>query len=386
MKIMPIASFELRGILEFMFMDEIDSNVLKMKYETNWDHVDDEASEKAWADAIKSGDIEIRNKATDKNGYTLYFLMKMELRGKQTKVPILKSYSKETSYLRVTFCYEEDVDQQVIMDKLMDIWPENKPNFENHKVLVNFWVNTPNGPKNISRYIEVNEFEKIKGNYSKKTRDVLHKIVEHIPTRTGQIILLSGDPGTGKTHALRSIMWEWRNIAEFNYIIDPMAFFGGDPMYLTQVLFNSSSDTPVTVKTIGQHHEAKWRVFILEDSEELLTIDAKEKVGQALSQLCNVTDGMIGQGLKLLFFMTTNAKIEKFHPAISRPGRCMVKHEFTKLAVEESEEWMKAHGVEIPKDSCMTYTVAELYELLEKDVIHTDGAKKKEIGFAAANA
>jgi hypothetical protein len=385
MKMTPLIKSGDFNLAEMMFLSDTDTDVFRMKCHDRWDHVIDEKSRKAWDDAVKNGDIEIKLFLKEHEGHVVYFLLRVT---DLLTVPVYTTHSDGTFYRGVNFFHKREEEREIILEKLKAIWPENKPNFEDHRVLVNFWVNTPHGPRNISRYIEVNDFNKIKDNYSYKTKEVVQKIVDHIPTKTGQIVLLSGDPGTGKTHALRSILWEWRNRAEFNYIIDPMAFFGGDPVYLTQVLFNESSgpdtpkETPFSSKSKKQ--EQKWRVFILEDSEELLTIDAKEKVGQALSQLFNVTDGMIGQGLKLLFFMTTNVKIEKFHPAISRPGRCAVKHEFTKLSIQESEEWLWNHAINPDGIAHESHTIAELYEMLDRYVIHTDGANKKEIGFAAA--
>ena len=65
-----------------------------------------------------------------------------------------------------------------------------------------------------------------------------------------------------------------------------------------------------------------WKLVVLEDSGELLSIDAHERTGQALSRLLNVTDGVLGQGTKAIVLVTTNEPLRKLHPAIRRAGRC----------------------------------------------------------------
>jgi hypothetical protein len=380
----PVSKMSVSSVAETMFINDMCDSAFKKAYSSYWPHVPDDKTKILYASAIEQKIIDIKQWAGDKDGYQVYFVIRCPDLKVDKYIKCLLTCSDEK--IRVQFGYHQEEDLDYIVANLQAIWLDNKPAFEDNKVLVNFWVNTPQGPRSIPRYIDVNPFEKIKENYSQKTKDVLTKIVEHVPTKTGQIMLFSGDPGTGKTHALRSILWEWRKRAEFNYIIDPMCFFGHDPVYLTSVLFNESGDRPPMVKerADGARSETKWRVFIMEDSEELLTIDAKEKVGQAMSQLFNVTDGMIGQGLNIMFIMTTNAKIEKFHPAISRPGRCAVKHDFSKLNHDESIKWMVDHGINPSPDIATDHTIAELYDMLEKQVLHTDDPKKKTIGFVGA--
>ena len=132
-----------------------------------------------------------------------------------------------------------------------------------------------------------------------------------------------------------------------------------------------------------QADQNKWTVFILEDAEELISADAKNEVGQGLGQLFNVTDGLIGQGLKILFIITTNTKIEKFHPAIIRPGRCLVRHEFSKFGAKETKQWFKTKKAEhLMPGLDHEYTLAELYDILNKNTLHSDKNHKARIGFA----
>ena len=52
--------------------------------------------------------------------------------------------------------------------------------------------------------------------------------------------------------------------------------------------------------------EPRWRLLVLEDAGELLAADARAVAGQALSRLLNVTDGLLGEGLRAVVLVTTN--------------------------------------------------------------------------------
>ena len=120
-------------------------------------------------------------------------------------------------------------------------------------------------------------------------------------------MLWHGAPGTGKTHALRAFAWEWRSWCTFHYITDPEEFVDS-PRYMLKVLLDGVDD------------ESGWRVLILEDTGELLALDAKYQAGQGLSRFLNVVDGLIGQGLRVLVLVTTNETLRSLNPAVRGRG------------------------------------------------------------------
>jgi hypothetical protein len=103
-----------------------------------------------------------------------------------------------------------------------------------------------------------------------------------------------------------------------------------------------------------RRHE-KWRLLLLEDCDELIRGEAKQHTGQALSRLLNLTDGLLGQGRKVLVAITTNEDLARLHPAIVRPGRCLARIEVPALPFGEAASWLgtTADGA----------TLAELYAL-----------------------
>jgi hypothetical protein len=245
------------------------------------------------------------------------------------------------------------------------------PKFEEKdpdKVSVAFWrVGTGSG-KCILRSLTVPTWPEIELNY---TADVTHELdkfmsTEWRPTQGGHLILWHGEPGTGKTTALRALSNQWREWCDIHYITDPEQFFG-KAGYMLELLLDKEDESE------------KWKLFVLEDCGELLTLDAKNNSGQALSRLLNTVDGMIGQGLRFMILITTNEPFSKMHPAIQRPGRCVSNLEFTRLNHEEIMGWCEANDVTFDKTRA---TIADLYA--EKESFNNRGENPKQlVGFGA---
>lgn len=210
-------------------------------------------------------------------------------------------------------------------------FPERKS--EDHSVPVSFWSVAGRGGYSLSRSLEVPTWAEVRANYPAAVRARLEALMaaSFRPGDGGQLVLWHGEPGTGKTHALRALAWEWREWCELHYVTDPEQLFGGRTDYLMDVV-------------LEQADEDKWRLLVLEDTGELLAADAKERTGQRLSRLLNVVDGIIGQGLRVLVLVTTNDSLKRLHPAVARPGRCAAKVEFLPFAAEEAAAWLEEHG------------------------------------------
>jgi hypothetical protein len=250
-------------------------------------------------------------------------------------------------------------------------FPRAEPT-EDQAVPLTFWSEASYGAHSVMRSITVSPWDDISANYPSQVRDQLAALYrrEFHPTG-GQLILWYGPPGTGKTHALRALAWEWRSWCETHYVTDPERFFG-QSSYMMEVLLREDEH----VVDENDPQPPKWRVLILEDTGELLAADAKEQAGQGLSRLLNVVDGIIGQGLRVLVLVTTNEPLTRLHPAISRPGRCAARIEFTAFPREEAAEWLAGYGSEAdPRE----LTLAELYAL----GTGAEVVSKPKLGFTA---
>jgi hypothetical protein len=235
------------------------------------------------------------------------------------------------------------------------------------RVSIEFWSQGRRGPYSVHRTIEVPCWREIDANYPREVRAELSGLVDGNwrPSAGGRLLLWHGVPGTGKTHALRALAWEWREWCGTHYITDPEEFFGSSE-YMLDVLTNGEDE-----------EDDKWRLLVLEDTGELLTSDAKARTGQGLSRFLNVVDGLIGQGLRVVVLVTTNETLGSLHPAAARPGRCAASIEFVAFPPLEAREWLAAHGhAAVPANA---ETLADLYARLAGVVVKS----RAPIGFRA---
>lgn len=252
-----------------------------------------------------------------------------------------------------------------------------------------FWSTSPHGPNQWRRSIEVPSWAEVAGNYSEPTREQLDAMMAwRQPGGGGQLVLWHGVPGTGKTWAIRAMASEWREWCQFEYVTDPDELFK-DAAYLTNVLLrdedfeddhddHDDNDAGAESSTMKKRKKSSWRCFILEDTGEMLTADAKTRQGQGLSRLLNVVDGLLGQGLRILMLITTNEEIKELHSAVMRPGRCLYQVQFDPLTTTEALTWFGKNGLERAMPVHGT-TLAQLYHRLNEFPLRQ--TEKKLVGF-----
>lgn len=219
-----------------------------------------------------------------------------------------------------------------------------------HRVPLTFWywASVRGMATRLRRVLEVPSWEDISANYPSATSAELDRLIrEGLQSDTGQLLLWFGDPGCGKTYAVRALLQEWRDRFSFHYISDTEGFFGNSD-YMLSVLLDDYGE--------------KEKLLILEDAGEFLLPDARKQMGQGLSRLLNATDGLIGQGLRSTFLITTNEPVGKLHPAVSRHGRCAAQVDFGSFTKEEAQHWLARAGYE-SEATLTSARLADLYAL-----------------------
>ena len=195
------------------------------------------------------------------------------------------------------------------------------------RVEIGFWHWAGNHARRRELPIAAEPWLDIRRNYSATAAAAFDQLVALDGSAlNGRILLVHGPPGTGKTTALRSLAKQWREWCQLDFVVDPERLFAS-PGYLIDVVMGGSDTKP-------------WRVLLLEDCDELIRPGAKASAGQALSRLLNLTDGLLGQGRKVLVAITTNEDLTRLHPAVTRPGRCLAQIEVGRLPFGQAMAWL----------------------------------------------
>ncbi len=237
------------------------------------------------------------------------------------------------------------------------------------RVSIAFWMRGDPGGEVRHREIDAETFEQIGGNYSAPVRAALERLIASRAPEHGRLILWRGEPGTGKSHALRALARAWAPWCSAHFIMDPEELLGRGGAYMLDVLTWEGDDAD------------RWRLLILEDAGELIAADARAITGHALSRLLNVTDGLLGQGTRTMLLITTNEPVGRLHPATRRAGRCLADIEFTPLTCAEANAWLAARGRERRVDR--PTALAELFAEASESRVEAPAASAS-FGFARA--
>ncbi len=173
------------------------------------------------------------------------------------------------------------------------------------------------------------------------------------------IVLLHGLPGTGKTTYLRYLIGKIKKRVLF---ISPGAAANiMDPDFIELLISNPDC------------------VLVIEDAENILT-DRKISENASVSNLLNISDGLLADFLNVQIICTFNNSLTLIDSALLRKGRLIAKYEFGKLGINKSQKLSAHFGFDTLINQPMT--IAEIANQHEKDQqperIEVIGFRRKE--------
>lgn len=118
-------------------------------------------------------------------------------------------------------------------------------------------------------------------------------------------------------------------------------------------------------------------ILIIEDAETVITDRENGGSISGVSNILNITDGIMGDCLNIQIIATFNMEKRKIDKALLRKGRLIAEHRFENLSVEDSNNLLK----HLKKDYITTepMCLADIYNINEELIKPED--KKNKIGF-----
>jgi len=190
------------------------------------------------------------------------------------------------------------------------------------------------------------------------------ELVQRLQSNVNGLVVLRGDPGTGKSSFLRHLIA--RMSASHRAYLVPTSLFG----------MLTSPDMP---RFWARQNRSKFQaMLVLEDAEALLGRRDGSNDAQ-VSNLLNMADGLLGDSMRLQVVATANAKLEALDPAVTRRGRLLGHREFRRLTQDEAQRLAKAKGLTLPHGT--DFSLAEIYRGADSTDELPAGRK---LGFCAA--
>lgn len=195
-------------------------------------------------------------------------------------------------------------------------------------------------------------------NYGRGFKPVHEKIINTLNQKNGKgLVLLHGTPGTGKTHYLKHLA---------SKIKDKRVLF--IPPFLADFI-TSPEMTPFLIDNSNS-------VLFIEDAERVIT-DRQTGGANGVSNILNITDGILSDILNIQIVATFNMDKAKIDSALLRKGRLIAEHKFDALGIDDANNLLKHLGKDAKATKPMTLT--EIYNVEEAEYKSED--KYSPIGF-----
>lgn len=191
-------------------------------------------------------------------------------------------------------------------------------------------------------------------NYGSGFTNFHNGLMSRFNSSTKGLVLFHGEPGTGKTfyirHLLRKMVAHRKKVIYMppnmvDHLIDP-AFMS----FLSREIRNWSI-------------QGQFCVLLIEDAEPLL---ARRREGiriQGVTNLLNLSDGLLNDLLNLQIICTFNVDLKKLDSALLRPGRLIARKEFKRL--DELDANLLAQRLGIQHHFTEPATLSEVYGMME---------------------
>lgn len=197
------------------------------------------------------------------------------------------------------------------------------------------------------------------------------KLINKLKKDKKGLILLHGNPGTGKTFYIRHLLSKiTQNDKSILYFPPSMVSTITDPSFV-----NFIND--------WVNENEKSCIILIEDAEPLLISRDDDFSGNnGITNLLNLTDGLLNDIFGIQIIATFNTHLDNLDKALLRSERLIARKEFRPLNKEKA--LILANKLKIDKNKIKDdMTLADIYAIKKKNeiLLHDIDEPKKSVGF-----
>lgn len=225
---------------------------------------------------------------------------------------------------------------------------------EDHKGAFSF-ITTIHGHFHLKEFRHIGDKVDIEDHYNEDFYPFSERIIEKLQKpKSHGLVLLHGRPGTGKTTYIRYLAGQ---------ISKRMIYF---PPYMA-----SHISSPELINFLMDQEES---ILVLEDADNVISRRMGSE-NSAISNLLNLSDGLLGQCLHIPVICTFNIQQTELDTALLRKGRLLGMYEFKPLQAHVANRL--AQKLALDPTFSGPATLAEIYNREEEAY----QPQKNEIGF-----
>lgn len=178
---------------------------------------------------------------------------------------------------------------------------------------INWFYLTANGPTSKRIMFDKNN-NKTKDIHYPFIKDGVNKYMKNYLKSDNSILIMIGDPGTGKTSLVRD--FAFKNKLKTYMTFDENLIRSDD--FFVSFMTDKEAD-----------------LLVIEDADVLISARDDER-NDLMAKFLNISDGLVNHQNKKIIFTTNLSNVDKIDSALIRPGRCYGVLNFRKLSAAEA--------------------------------------------------